>query len=286
MGCSCRIKIVVDPTHGLLGIRIGIGNGKSAFSRFDPTVKVLDNTNISSVSRGMYTYPKTEEKKLLNSVTTQNTEQVLVTLCDIIRKVRVQQLSDKVCKSIYISILNNLKNELEEVHCNTTAFLAEIQKYMLAAHTCAADIHNDFSVIIYHLSLVMERNPSVSDGASFAEKISAYIQQNLHDYALSLNTVAEYVHKSPSYVTKLYREQTGYTVKESIDIARISLAKKLLLEPAGLTLSQIACKAGFVDVSSFCRNAESSNPWWALPPPITGSSNGFFIYPEELQTIL
>ncbi len=133
----------------------------------------------------MYTYPKTEEKKLLNSVTTQNTEQVLVTLCDIIRKVRVQQLSDKVCKSIYISILNNLKNELEEVHCNTTAFLAEIQKYMLAAHTCAADI-----VIIYHLSLVMERNPSVSDGASFAEKISAYIQQNLHDYALSLNNVA------------------------------------------------------------------------------------------------
>ena len=113
MGCSCRIKIVVDPTHGLLGIRIGIGNGKSAFSRFDPTVKVLDNTNISSVSRGMYTYPKAEEKKLLNSVTTQNTEQVLVTLCDIIRKVRVQQLSDKVCKSIYISILNNLKNELE-----------------------------------------------------------------------------------------------------------------------------------------------------------------------------
>ncbi len=257
MGCSCRIKIVVDPTHGLLGIRIGIGNGKSAFSRFDPTVKVLDNTNISSVSRGMYTYPKTEEKKLLNSVTTQNTEQVLVTLCDIIRKVRVQQLSDKVCKSIYISILNNLKNELEEVHCNTTAFLAEIQKYMLAAHTCAADIHNDFSVIIYHLSLVMERNPSVSDGASFAEKISAYIQQNLHDYALSLNTVAEYVHKSPSYVTKLYREQTGYTVKESIDIARISLAKKLLLEPAGLTLSQIACKAGFVDVSSFCRKFKS-----------------------------
>ncbi len=229
----------------------------SAFSRFDPTVKVLDNTNISSVSQGMYTYPKAEEKRLLNSVTTQNTERVLVTLCDIIRKVRVQQLSDKVCKSIYISILNNLKNELEEVHCNTTAFLAEIQKYMLAAHTCAADIHNDFSMIIYHLALVMEQNPSVSDGASFAEKISAYIQQNLHDYALSLNTVAEYVHKSPSYVTKLYREQTGYTVKESIDIARISLAKKLLLEPAGLTLSQIACKAGFVDVSSFCRKFKS-----------------------------
>ncbi len=67
----------------------------------------------------------------------------------------------------------------------------------------------------------------------------------------------EYVHKSPSYVTKLYREQTGYTVKESIDIARISLAKKLLLEPAGLTLSQIACEAGFVDVSSFCRKFKS-----------------------------
>ena len=284
MGCSCRIKIVVDPTHGLLGIRIGIGNGKSAFSRFDPTVKVLDNTNISSVSRGMYTYPKTEEKKLLNSVTTQNTEQVLVTLCDIIRKVRVQQLSDKVCKSIYISILNNLKNELEEVHCNTTAFLAEIQKYMLAAHTCAADIHNDFSVIIYHLSLVMERNPSVSDGASFAEKISAYIQQNLHDYALSLNTVAEYVHKSPSYVTKLYREQTGYTVKESIDIARISpWPKNCCWSLRALRCRKLPVKPVLWMSAAF---AESSNPWWALPPPITGSSNGFFIYPEELQTIL
>lgn len=78
-----------------------------------------------------------------------------------------------------------------------------------------------------------------------------FIKQN-YSNKIYLSDISDYVHLSPSYISSLFKRQTGVTVSEYITIFRIATAKKLLLEKYG-KISEIAYNTGFYDVHHFTR---------------------------------
>jgi AraC-like DNA-binding protein len=76
-----------------------------------------------------------------------------------------------------------------------------------------------------------------------------YIKENFHR-PISLKTVAEQVHLSETYLTHLFKSETGKSFKPLLDELRIENAKNLL-SYTDLPLKTIAFRSGFLDQVHF-----------------------------------
>lgn len=90
------------------------------------------------------------------------------------------------------------------------------------------------------------------DGISpkmLVERIMLYINEHL-DEELMREDIARWVNLSPDYMTKLFKNETGITVKEYIIQQKMHMARNLL-QTTNLPISFIASKVGFCNFSHF-----------------------------------
>jgi YesN/AraC family two-component response regulator len=69
---------------------------------------------------------------------------------------------------------------------------------------------------------------------------------------ITLVEAAKTVHFSSQYLSKIFKEETGYTFKQYLNMIRIENSKKLLKE-GDLSLMDICYLVGFSDQSHFSR---------------------------------
>ena len=81
------------------------------------------------------------------------------------------------------------------------------------------------------------------------DQISRYISANYQNN-ITLQDIADQIHISSAYVSRLYRNKTGITITEAINRARIDQAKLLLGNP-GYKVYEIAQMVGFEDAAYF-----------------------------------
>lgn len=84
------------------------------------------------------------------------------------------------------------------------------------------------------------------------QEIRKYIRQHL-DCDLSVTEIAEYVGMNPEYLTKLFKKNTGYTLKEYIINEKMESAK-LLLATTSLPVTLISSHVGYGNYSNFTRS--------------------------------
>ncbi|MCL2004524.1 MAG: AraC family transcriptional regulator [Oscillospiraceae bacterium] len=92
-------------------------------------------------------------------------------------------------------------------------------------------------------------------------KALLYIKQNYAD-KITLQDVADHVYLSPSYFSKVFKEETGQTPSGFITAVRIDISKKLLRDPS-VSLVDIAELTGFKSQSYFTqlfKKAEGQTP--------------------------
>ena len=82
------------------------------------------------------------------------------------------------------------------------------------------------------------------------EKVISYIREN-YDYKLTLHEMAEFLGFSPFHISRYFKRYTGLGFKEYLIQFRISKAKSLLLKRKNWTVSAVAHKVGFGEISSF-----------------------------------
>lgn len=83
------------------------------------------------------------------------------------------------------------------------------------------------------------------------KQTATYIKNNLTN-SLSLDTIAASQFLNKSYLSRIFKEVTGFTVNEYLSICRIEEAKKLLEETKD-TVGNIAYHVGFESTSHFER---------------------------------
>ncbi len=69
----------------------------------------------------------------------------------------------------------------------------------------------------------------------------------------SLTRLAARVHRSPNYISELFREQTGIGVTRYLHTLRLEYARRLLLEQPERSIAEIAVGCGFADPGYFAR---------------------------------
>ncbi len=78
-----------------------------------------------------------------------------------------------------------------------------------------------------------------------------YIKTHFSHY-LTLTEIARYVKTNASYLSSMFKEETGLSVRNYINKVRLDTAQKLLLD-TDKTVIQIAGEVGFEDVRYFTR---------------------------------
>lgn len=90
---------------------------------------------------------------------------------------------------------------------------------------------------------------SVKEGQSFVEKINQYIYDHYTE-DIGRNEIAAEFYLNPEYLSKIYKKQTGVSLKDYINEYRINQAK-ILLEDDSLKISEVASLVGFENFTYF-----------------------------------
>lgn len=84
------------------------------------------------------------------------------------------------------------------------------------------------------------------------EQILYMIEESYRDPLLSLEGIASKLNMSPSYISRYFKDQTGYSLMQYIDMLRMNDVKRLLIEE-DTPLKDIINQVGYTDRSSFYR---------------------------------
>lgn len=85
------------------------------------------------------------------------------------------------------------------------------------------------------------------------EKIEEKIKENLSDGNLSIASLAELLHITPSYLSRFFKKNTEKGVLEYIHESRIGLAKELMQKDREIKIKEVAETAGFSNLATFIR---------------------------------
>ncbi|OXM86733.1 response regulator transcription factor [Paenibacillus rigui] len=100
---------------------------------------------------------------------------------------------------------------------------------------------------LFDLRLSGER----SRAAAAIEKVRSYIDEHLGE-DLSLVRLANVIHFNPSYLSRLFKQETGINLSEYIDEARIEKAKELLKQDE-MKIAEVGVRVGYETPHSFTR---------------------------------
>lgn len=87
---------------------------------------------------------------------------------------------------------------------------------------------------------------------NIGDAVTEYVEQNYSDPDMSVNTLGEKFGLSPSYLSKLFREQTGNGLLGYIQEVRMCRAEELLAK--GLNIETVAERVGYISGNTFARN--------------------------------
>lgn len=93
--------------------------------------------------------------------------------------------------------------------------------------------------------------------SKYVIKTIHYIEQNIHDHIL-ISDISHAIGLSESYLSKLFKIETGISIKKFITNKKLELAKKYLTF-SNLEISEISTRLGFVDQSHLTKLFKSHN---------------------------
>jgi YesN/AraC family two-component response regulator len=89
-------------------------------------------------------------------------------------------------------------------------------------------------------------------GSQLVEDIRSFVSDQFRDYNLSISSVAEQFNLVPSYLSRLYKEQSGESLLDTINRTRIQEAKRMLKDP-DQSISDITQAVGYLHSNTFIR---------------------------------
>ncbi|MBW7459560.1 helix-turn-helix domain-containing protein, partial [Paenibacillus sepulcri] len=105
-----------------------------------------------------------------------------------------------------------------------------------------------------HLSAVCERIREKRTGkvANLVERVRTIIEQSYADGGLTVADIGKAVYLTPTYVSLLFKQETGQTVNEYLTQVRVDKAKELLRDPQ-YKFYDICYAIGYTDPSYFTK---------------------------------
>ena len=217
--------------------------------------KVLVYSNILKSEKGIYVYNPETEKQLYNLIVSGDTENA-VAVVDIIFDENFKQTNIGISSAKWLvwEVTSTVVKAMRDMSAMKNISLSDnyaIFETLMSLENIE-DIKNELSLIINKLcGQINSTRKSKSDDRK--EKIFSIIHSCYKDTSLSVGMIADMLGISDNYLSKYFKDQTGFTVADYITRYRLNAAKELL-QNTDMKVSDVAQETGFYNANVFIRS--------------------------------
>lgn len=199
-----------------------------------------------------YHYPTDLEQDLITAIKHGRLSEIEPLLLQIRQSIVSQEISpvqaQLICSGIRNTILKLKKESGLEFHVDHDMDLAEL-------------FSRDFETLAVFEAHMIElcrricaaiENSRESKNFLLRDRILQYVAEHYTDSNLSLNSIAELFEVTPSYLTRYFKDQTGYPMMQYLDMVRMGKVKEEL-RSSNLKIKDIITRNGYVDETNFIR---------------------------------
>lgn len=115
--------------------------------------------------------------------------------------------------------------------------------------TCSNSVFDMLKWVDYIVKRAIDMVAQARQGECVVEKVKRYIEENCCK-DVTREEVGRYVFLSPGYVARLFKQETGRSLRDYVNECRITRAKQMLAA-GGRNVSEIAASVGFDNFSYF-----------------------------------
>lgn len=198
-------------------------------------------------------YPYEKEKALITKLKTGDTEQSKALLNDLLGYVFFAEGNNfEVVKSRALELSSLLSRAAIEGGATSDSVLKVNNQFLMSLQNIT-----DLDDLCYKLQETIDVftdcmfNYIPSKGNEIIKKAIRYISQNF-SRSLTLDEVAEHVHLNSAYFSTLFKQSTGSSFKEYLNMVRIEESKRLLAN-TDYSIIDISLATGFEDQSYFSK---------------------------------
>lgn len=247
-----EISISVSDIHmGLDGIRLAYEEAVEAmeYKFISNETGVITYDSIEFDKDEKYPFTQNRENQLIGYLNNGNGKEAVILLHKLLMVENTHGVMNiRLCKCMIFDIAAALIKCGDSL--NVSVNISEDTE-LVDALIAQKDIDSMKAVLIaaveYMAGQIMESNISIS-----AKKIMGYIEANYADSDLSVAGIAEHFKMHPTYVSNMFKEQSGQGVLEFINKTRINHSLDLLERTAD-NISRIAEKVGYLNANTYIR---------------------------------
>ena len=196
----------------------------------------------------IYNYPMEIEQKIINAICVGNSEDVLMWIDEVIDiNYHKRELTQHMKRCLTADLMGTLIKGGEQA--GSVDFMLEyMEEHPVfnqrfgnwTEEMLRKNVHEMVSALCGEIrkSEIVKR-----DDKQFGSQVIEYVNENYHNPDLNISITALHFGITPSYLSSLFKEQTGLNLLEYINHIRIEKVKNLLEE--GYSLVDICDKTGF-----------------------------------------
>lgn len=214
------------------------------------TGRIIYFSSLPVINKIHYRYPFKLENEIFNCIKKPGMEGINTAFNNYFSYMKDNMKNYDITKYSFIQLFNDTLKTLSELSINSDIIFPEINniyEQILSMET----IDN---VQQYFFDIFKEINEYISltrsnEQVDISQKIISYINEN-YESEISLDTISTEMNYSVSYLVKVFRYETGKSIKECITEKRIERAKELL-STKGMKIIDVANKVGYPNTRSF-----------------------------------
>ncbi len=192
----------------------------------------------------LYKYSIEKEQKIINALCASSITEAKTWINEVISKnYNQRELSYPMKKCLVCDITGTILKAAEKI--GATEYLLEYIQAQTDTY-----LSDEVNTIMYfeNLLLILEEKIKTlekqkREDTNLGKQVMKYVNENFSNPDLNISITALHFGITPSYLSALFKEQTGQNLLEFINNTRIEHVKKLLEE--GKTLNEISTESGF-----------------------------------------
>lgn len=192
----------------------------------------------------LYRYPIEVEQRIINAIKAGQQENVCLWMNSVIEEnFRSREITLAMKKCLLSELLGTLIKGAE-MGGSIELMTKLLEEKGIPEYSQEHKAKEYFYELIVCLCENIRKNEDAKrENRQFGKQVMEYVQQNYHDPDLNISITALHFGITPSYLSALFKEQTGQNLLEYINQTRVTRVKELLDE--GLNLTEICALTGF-----------------------------------------
>lgn len=197
--------------------------------------------------------PAASAINILSDLMLGHFEEAAVAVENIFREAEIYRVPEEYIKSISINILSVFQNYLSHKNLSLPEFSLNGSLDFAISTDSIQELRDN---VLYLLKAIIEQAEAAYETIQIhptVKKALIEIDQRFNDPELSLDQIAKTIFTNPSYLSTLFKKETGKTLTEYLVAYRMKKAFDLLKVDLRSEITDIATNVGYRDVYYFSR---------------------------------